>query len=75
MPGQQRGRRQIEALARLRVATPPAGEISTHDSIRANRKFSRRRGSGDDYTKSQVEMDKRYEINRFRGVTPSLLNQ
>lgn len=40
------GRRQIEALARLRVATPPAGSTPTHDSIRANRKFSRHRRLG-----------------------------
>ena len=46
MPGQRRGRRQIEALACLRVATPPAESTPTHDSIRATRKFSRRRGLG-----------------------------
>ena len=33
MPDQRRGRRQIEALARLRVAMPPAGSTPTHDSI------------------------------------------
>ncbi len=37
---------KCEAIACLRVATPPAGSTPTHDSIRANRKFSRRRGLG-----------------------------
>ena len=32
MPGQRRGRRQIEALACLRVATPPAERFNTFES-------------------------------------------